>query len=156
MRWLSVVLVAGCGGTTGSPCGPTEAVVSEVIDGDTVILSTGERVRYLMVDTNEITNGSDDCYGEEARLYNVGLVEGKTVSLRYDVECEDRFGRLLAWVTVGGVDVNASLVDEGLACALYIPPNGEDRKLEFDSREARARGDEIGMWGACDVVACDE
>ena len=116
-----------CDGAGGSACGPTEATVAHVVDGDTVELQTGERVRYLLVDTPEITNGKNDCFGAEARDFNRNLVEGKTITLRYDVECEDRYGRLLAYVEVDGRDVNRLLVDRGYACVLHIPPNGEER-----------------------------
>jgi endonuclease YncB( thermonuclease family) len=51
-----------------------------------------------MIDTPEITQGKHDCYGEEARQYNEDLVLGQEVSLTYDQECEDPYGRLLAYV----------------------------------------------------------
>src|SRR5690242_6898196 len=73
-------------GPDPSSCGPTSAVVDHVIDGDTVVLDSGERIRYLLVDTPEITNGHNDCYGAEARDYNNMLVTGQSVTLEYDVE----------------------------------------------------------------------
>lgn len=148
---LFLAWFAGCGG--GSECGPTAAVVTNVVDGDTVDLDSGERVRYLMVDTPELSSG--DCYAQEARQYNEQLVLGREVTLRYDVECEDHFGRLLAYVSVGGTEVNSLLVDRGYACMLHIAPNGDDRVDEFAGREVQARTQGRGMWGLCQVVACD-
>lgn len=151
MTWL--VGATGC--DPGSRCGPTEGTVARVIDGDTVELESGERVRYLMIDTPEITGGKNDCYGAEARSFNEDLVLGKNVHLRYDVECEDQFGRLLAYVSVGGREVNSLMVERGYACLLSIPPNGQDRFDEFDELEAAAKSGMRGMWGACTEVTCD-
>ncbi|HVK74433.1 MAG TPA: thermonuclease family protein [Kofleriaceae bacterium] len=147
---LATALVASAAacGSEGPACGPTEAVVARAIDGDTIELATGERVRYLMVDTPESTT-EVECYGENARAFNADLVTGKTVQLRYDVECTDRFGRLLAYVTVDGQEINRILVERGYGCVLHIPPNGDDRKDEFDMLEYRARAEGRGLWSAC-------
>ncbi|HUH05127.1 MAG TPA: thermonuclease family protein [Kofleriaceae bacterium] len=140
---------------TGEDCGPSSAVVTRVIDGDTIEIESGERVRYLNIDTPEITNGKNDCYGAEARQFNEDLVLGKPVTLRYDTECTDRFDRLLAYVRVQDREVNSLLVERGYACVLIIPPNGADRADEFTFLESQARAAERGMWGACEVVTCD-
>jgi micrococcal nuclease len=152
---LGLQLAVACDGAAGSACGPTEAVVARVVDGDTVELESGERVRYLLVDTPEITGGKNDCFGAEARDFNRELVEGKSITLSYDVECEDRYGRLLAYVELEGRDVNRLLVDRGYACVLHIPPNGEERSSEFQSAEAAAEAGQVGLWGACEEVTCD-
>lgn len=158
-RKLALVAVAGglvaCGGPE-STCGPTSGVVARAIDGDTIELTTGERIRYLLVDTPESVNGATDCYGENAHQLNSDLVAGKTVELTYDeAGCTDRFDRLLAYVAVDGVEVNRLLVERGYACALYIPPAGTDRHVEFENLEAAARAAGRGMWSACTVVTCD-
>lgn len=147
------VCLVGC--DTGNDCGPSSATVIAVIDGDTIDLDSGERVRYLNVDTPEITNGKDDCYGLEAKQFNEDLVLGKQVTLRYDAECTDQFGRLLAYVRIQDREVNSLMVERGYACVLIIPPNGADRADEFDFIEDQARAAERGMWGACEVVTCD-
>ena len=136
-------------------CGPSRAEVASVIDGDTIVLSTGEKVRYLMVDSPEITGGKNDCYGDDARAYNEDLVLGQEVLLTYDVECADRFGRLLAYVEAPDGDVNRLLVERGFACVLVLPPNGEAREPEFQNLELAARQSGAGMWGACAEVTCD-
>lgn len=148
---LTVSWQMGCMGD--SRCGPTSAVVANVVDGDTIDLDSGERVRYLMVDTPELS--SDDCYADEALELNRQLVLGQEVSLYYDVECEDRFGRLLAYVYVGANEINTVMVERGYACQLHIPPNGEARRDEFVGLETRARNEQRGMWGQCEVIACD-
>jgi micrococcal nuclease len=161
MSWLvadalAVGLVcasAGCG--SSERCGPESAVVTNVVDGDTIDLDSGERVRYLLVDTPESTNGATDCFGSNAAQYNSDLVLGKRVTLVYDQECKDRFDRLLAYVSVDGQEVNTLLVERGYGCVLYIPPNGEDRRLEFEALEDAAQAAGTGMWGACAEVTCN-
>jgi micrococcal nuclease len=150
---LLAATAAACG-EPGSSCGPTSGVVESVVDGDTVHLESGETIRYLMVDTPEIGNPGD-CFSDEARTYNSDLVLGKEIAIRYDVECEDRFDRLLAYVEVAGREVNSLLLERGYACLLHIPPNGDDRLAELQALEDQARAERRGMWSACAVVACD-
>lgn len=138
----------------GPSCGPREAVVARVVDGDTIVLESGERVRYLLVDTPENTS-EVGCYGPEASLFNQQQVQGRTVELTYDVECRDVYDRLLAYVKVQGRDLNALLVERGYACVLHIPPNGEDRVEDYRALEAEARRDARGMWGVCEEIDCD-
>ncbi len=149
------MLLAGCPGGNGSECGPTSGVVTNVVDGDTIDLDSGERIRYLMIDTPESTNGATDCFGQNAKTFNTDLVLGETVTLDYDVECTDNFGRLLAYVSVGDTEVNSLLVDRGYACVLHIPPNGDDRVDEFEALEDSAKAANRGMWGVCEVVTCE-
>ena len=150
---LTGVLV-GTQGCEADACGPTEATVARVIDGDTIELDSGERIRYLMIDTPEITGGKMDCWGEEARQLNADLVEGKTITLRYDEECFDVYDRLLAYIRVNGREINSLMVERGYACVLHIPPNGADRADEFNELEDAAEAAGKGMWGQCDEIAC--
>ncbi len=158
MRALSTALLAtvllACGGDTGAHCGPETGRVAEVIDGDTVLLESGERIRYLLADAPESTGGTRDCFGAEAHAFNRGLVEGRRVSLTYGEACTDRFGRLLAYVSVDGHEVNALLVERGHACVLHVPPAGSARRAEFQALEAEARRARRGVWGACAPVPC--
>lgn len=154
---LVLALVAACGGDegeagdgdAGSSCGPTTGTVLRVVDGDTLELVSGERIRYLLVDTPESTT-EQECFGEEAKEFNRDLVEGQEVSIRYDVDCADRFDRLLAYVSVGGREVNRLLVERGFACVLQIDPNGVDRVSEYQELETAARVQSRGLWGACE------
>ncbi|ATB30585.1 thermonuclease family protein [Melittangium boletus] len=150
---LGLGSLAGCG--PESACGPGAGVVARVVDGDTVVLQSGERVRYLLVDTPESTGGKHDCFGAESRDFNRSLVEGRPVRLSYGEACTDRYGRLLAYVSVEGREVNSLLAHEGYACVLYVPPAGGSRRSEFQALESSARRARKGMWGACASVACD-
>jgi micrococcal nuclease len=131
------------------------AVVARVVDGDTIELETGVKIRYLMVNAPETTSGHNDCYGTEAVKANTDLVLDKMVDLAYDVECEDRFGRTLAYVTVDGVEVNSRLLERGYACLLHIPPDGDARLDEFKALETAAKTANRGLWGACNPIPCN-
>jgi micrococcal nuclease len=150
-----VSLISACGGLgqTGlnSLCGSEEAVVARVLDGDTVELEDGKKIRYLHVDTPEIAHNGveqDQCFAQEARQLNQELVEGKTVQLEYDLNCADRFGRTLAFVSVEGRMVNQILIERGYAELAIFEPNValED---EFKALEEQARETQAGLWGAC-------
>jgi micrococcal nuclease len=144
--------LAGCG--ERPDCGPRQAVVERVIDGDTIVVTGGVRVRYLLVNAPE-TSGDGECFGANAAQFNADLVLGKTVELSYDVACADMFGRTLAYVTVDGQDVNQLLVERGYACVLHIPPDGDARADELEALESAARTAKRGLWGACDPIPCN-
>ncbi|MBA3540068.1 MAG: thermonuclease family protein [Deltaproteobacteria bacterium] len=145
----------GCS-SDGSKCGVTEATVARVIDGDTIELTTGERIRYLLVNAPETTSGKNECYGQNAVTFNTDLVANKQIHLEYDeAQCEDRFDRLLAYVSVDGQEVNALLVQRGYACVLHIPPAGDSREDEFKAYQAEAKAAGRGLWGQCDPIPCN-
>ena len=122
---------------------PDTALVIEVIDGDTIIIEGGYRVRYIGIDTPEIDDGEP--FGMEALEANQELVEGKIVRLERDVSQTDKYGRLLRYVYVDGIFVNAELVRLGLAEAkAYSPDTKYQEDLEELEREAREAG--RGMW----------
>ena len=136
----------------GSPCGASEAKVTRVVDGDTIELDDGRKVRYLLVDTPETTQGHDDCYGSNAVQFNTDLVLNKTVELSYDVECTDRYGRTLAYVLVDGQEVNSLIIQRGYGCVLHISPDGDARADEFKAYQTEAKTKKAGLWGACDPL----
>lgn len=147
---IACALLAACGGSSAEV-----GVVARVIDGDTIDLESGERIRYLMVNTPETTGGKDECYGQNAVTFNTDLVLGKTIEYECDVDCTDMFGRTLAYVRVDGQEVNTLLVERGFACVLHIPPNGDDRADEFEALEDAARAANRGLWGQCDPIPCN-
>ncbi|MEZ4450286.1 MAG: thermonuclease family protein [Nannocystaceae bacterium] len=159
---LTIVSVSACDDDgpyapppeSNTECGPAHATVVRAVDGDTIDLDTGDRVRYLMIDTPESTQGKIDCYGEEAHEYNARLVEGQEVDLYYDEQCRDTYGRLLAYVHTDAGEVNRILIRQGYACFYSIPPNGYERIDEFRALEREASVLHSGLWGACSVVTC--
>lgn len=152
---VAAAATAGGAGCTGEPpCGPDEATVDRVIDGDTIVAG-GARIRYLLVDAPEATTSPADCYGANAAQFNADLVLGKTVRLTYDTACQDGFGRTLAYVTASGHDVNRLLIERGFACVLHIPPDGDARAGELEAVQAEARRARRGLWGACEPIPCN-
>ena len=117
--------------------------VSRVVDGDTVVLSTGQRVRYIGVDTPEMD--PVEPFGREAAEANRQLVEGKAVRLEKDVSETDRYGRLLRYVWVDDTMVNLELVRRGLAEAKAYPPDTRYQLL-LEAAEAEAKLAGRGMW----------
>lgn len=126
--------------------------VQRVVDGDTIVVQIdGEdvTVRYIGIDTPEpYRDGEPACFSLEASLKNEELVGGKTVRLESDQENTDRFDRLLRYVYVDEVFVNAELIKEGYAKSLKVRPNTKYAN-DFLQMEQTARGEKIGLWGKC-------
>lgn len=127
------------------PDAPSEtAVVTEIIDGDTInVLLDGRsiRVRYIGIDTPE---RDEACY-TEATEANAAWVEGQTVRLVQDVSNTDRFDRLLRYVYVGEVLVNAELVAGGWAESKRYPP--DDELFDYlETLEGSAAEQQVGCY----------
>jgi micrococcal nuclease len=154
---LVVVGVRGCeeerpeGGDGGREA--VRAEVVDVVDGDTIEVAIDgevEDVRYIGVDTPEsVTPGVPvECFGKAASRENERLVAGESVRLVFDAERRDRYGRLLAYVHVGDVFVNAELVEGGFARTLEIEPN-TSRAERLGRLEAAAGREGLGLWSSC-------
>ncbi len=128
-------------------------ICERVVDGDTIVLVGGERVRYIGIDTPETVHPSKpvEAYGKEASELNRELVEGKSVRIEFDVRERDRYGRLLGYVYVSDEGlgeetfVNAELVRRGLAHASTFPPDVKHAEL-FVRLEREARDAGRGLW----------
>jgi len=118
-----------------------KVVVTRVIDGDTIEIQGGDRVRYIGMDTPEIGQP----YYSEATAKNAELVEGKEVRLVKDVSEKDRYGRLLRYIYVGDLFVNAELVRLGYARAYRYPPDTKYAEL-FSQLELEAKQAGRGLW----------
>lgn len=143
LLFFATVLTVGA-----APGSALEGVVVKVVDGDTIHVRLGdrvERVRYIGVNAPELHHPvkGEEPGGREAARVNAELVAGRHVSLELDVQARDRYGRLLAYVRVGPVMVNAELVRLGYAQVMTVPPNVRYQdvflKLQREAREA-ARG----------------
>jgi micrococcal nuclease len=153
----------GCGdeGASSEPSGPVSAKVTHVVDGDTIDVrmpdGDDETVRYIGIDTPETVKPDTpvQCGGPKAHAVNEHLVAGRTVTLGFDAERRDVYGRLLAYVYVPATRtveeplfVNAELVRRGLARTLTIPSN--DSFADLFARLAAAAGAAgRGLWGRC-------
>ena len=125
-----------------------------MIDGDTIEVRSRSRrreeVRYIGVDTPETVKPGTpvQCFGPRASSFNHRLLEGRRVRLVLGTERRDAYDRLLAYVHLGRLFVNAELVRRGLARTLTIPPNDLHAAL-FASLERNAGRHGTGLWGAC-------
>lgn len=134
-------------GETPPPEGDLETVtVARVVDGDTIELTNGRRVRYLGMNTPE----RGQPFYEEATEVNRRLVEGKSVQLERDVESFDQYGRILAYVWVDGVMANREIVSQGYANVYTVPPNVR-YETELRAAEQAAREGERGLWAGSSV-----
>lgn len=136
-------------GTQDQP-GWEVAQVKRIVDGDTVELIDGRKVRYIGVDTPETKDPFQEpqCFGLEASEQNKQLVEGKTVRLEKDVSETDRYGRLLRYVWVDDQLINLILVKNGFAFASSYPPDIA-KQTEFRNAEREARAAGLGLWSSC-------
>ena len=116
-------------------------LVSKVVDGDTIQLSSGEKVRYIGINTPE----RGYCFAKEATEANRRLVLNKMVRLEKDISETDKYGRLLRYVYVDNVFVNDRLVREGYARASTYPPD-VIFQAQFSKAEQEARTKKVGLW----------
>lgn len=127
----------------------SNALVTEVIDGDTIRLETGETVRYIGIDTPETRhpNKPVECFGKEASQKNIDLVLGRNVKLVKDVSEVDRYGRLLRYVYVGETFINEELVKEGYAYSSAFPPDISQQELLNEAQKS-AQERVLGLWNS--------
>ncbi len=116
-------------------------LVVKVLDGDTVQLSSGEKLRYIGIDTPE----KSDPYYAEAQNFNRELVEHKRITIEFDVQKRDKYGRLLGYVYVSDTLVNAELLRAGLAVLYTYPPNVKYVDY-FSELQKEARQQKKGLW----------
>lgn len=96
------------------------AVCTQVVDGDTLYLDNGEKVRMVGINTPE--RGVDGYISSKNFLQKLCL--NKEIGLDVDnAKNKDKYGRTLAVVIVDGKNVNEILLKEGLAEIMYIPPS---------------------------------
>lgn len=140
-----LLLVSGCGKEDNT------YRVLRVVDGDTIVIDyqgQEEKVRFIGVDTPETKHPEKgvEFYGKEAYAFTRKLLEGEKVSLRFDVQKRDKYGRILAYVYKGDIFVNELLVKEGYARVLTVPPNIKYAE-HFLGLERKAREEGRGLWG---------
>ncbi len=116
-------------------------LVKEVVDGDTIVLSNGSRVRLIGINTPE--HGM--YFFEEASEVLETIVLGREVVLEKDISDKDKYGRLLRYVYAGDLFVNLEMVKRGFANAYTYPPDVKYNE-EFLEAERYARENNLGLW----------
>ncbi len=138
-----------------------DVLVERVVDGDTLKLENGKKVRLIGIDTPEIheseklyrdsqKSGQDiktiQALGKRSRDFTRDLVEGKRVRLEFDAEKRDRYKRLLAYVYLkDGTFVNAEIIKQGYASLMTYPPNVKHVEV-FKQLYQEARQNNRGLW----------
>lgn len=143
-RWTNLTPSTGRGQSRSR-----QVLVAYVVDGDTFRTSDGERVRLLGVDAPEIAheNRPGESYGVESARWLKDKIENRYVKLVSGPSPQDKYGRTLAWVYLGGSElVNRELLRHGQA--RLLDRFGLPRELEESLREAEAaaRVGRIGLW----------
>jgi len=140
---LLLALIVGC-------AVPTNPLVTRVIDGDTIevnIAGIMYKVRYIGIDAPELDDTrAEFCdVAQKATRYNRQLVGGKTIRLEKDISETDKYGRLLRYVYIDDILVNAKLVRQGLAWAKVYEPDTKYQDT-LEKAEAKAKRYKIGIW----------
>ena len=123
--------------------------VTRIHDGDTLTISTGEKVRLLQIDTPELS--PTECYGVEAHKALIHIIGKSAITLESDPvsDNKDQFGRILRYVKVGKINVNLKLVEIGAATPYFF--KGEKGKYSSQLLKAAqsAQAKKIGLWKTC-------
>jgi endonuclease YncB( thermonuclease family) len=153
LAWRSGLDVGGTGSAADEA---SDVTIIAVVDGDTIEVDGGVRVRLVQIDAPEVAE--DECWAAESASALAQLIPvGTTVRLARDPALDDvdRYGRLLRYVHRGRTNVNLELVRRGAASVwFYDAERGRyaDRLLDA---AGRARNEEQGLWGACPATRLD-
>jgi endonuclease YncB( thermonuclease family) len=125
------------------------AVVSHVIDGDTVELDNGKTVRLIGIDTPEVYGGSE-CGGPQASAYMERIATGRQVAVRTDPtqDTYDRYGRLLAYLDADGTDLGEAVLGAGWA-EVYVYDQPFRRLAAYREAADAARAAGRGLSNGC-------
>jgi endonuclease YncB( thermonuclease family) len=134
----------------------TPAHVARVIDGDTIQLTSGVRVRLVQIDTPEV--GTGECFSRAAaRELRALLPDGAAVRLEADPRLDrvDRYGRLLRYVIRDGRNLNLELVRRGAATVWFYDGERGRYAAQLLGAATAARQARRGIWGACPRAVWD-
>ena len=114
-----------------------------VVDGNTIFLSNGEKVRLIGVGipATKHSKRAVEYYGNEARAFTRRMVEGKAVRLAYDQQHRDKYGDLLAYVYLTeGTFLNAEIIKQGYGHADTSIPCKYKKEFRQYEKEAQKTG----------------
>lgn len=139
-----------------------EALISRVIDGDTILVinSEGEeeRVRLLLIDTPESVHSEEPVqpYGKEASDFaKKHLRQGKKVTIERGNPDKDKYDRTLAYIFVDGVNFNQLMIEEGYARIAYVYEPNTKYLEEFKKAENQAKEQKKNIWSVEGYVTSD-
>ena len=123
--------------------------VTRAVDGDTLLLDGGYRIRLLGVNTPETKHPDRPAepFGPEASAFTQSLVEHRMITLEFDRERLDNYRRILAYVYLeDGTLLNQRLIESGFSPAVVSFPIRSDRKRLFEETERAAQQKQRGIW----------
>ena len=126
---------------------PKTFTCTRVIDGDTIVLNNGEKVRLIGVDTPDTKDSRKTVqyYGKESFGFTQQMVEGKEVRLEFEQQQRDKYGRLLAYVYLSdSTFLNAEIIKQGYGHAYTVFPF--KHLDQFIQHEKLAKENKIGLW----------
>ena len=144
------VFVVGAFLIGGAPTAYAASNVSKVVDGDTITMSHGEKVRLLQIDTPELA--SKECYGIQAKSELSKLLnQAGEVSLTSDPNLDevDKYGRLLRYVFIGNTNLNLKLIEIGAAAPYFYRGEKGVYAAQLLKAAQTAQKRKLGMWGMC-------
>ncbi|MCS7134680.1 MAG: thermonuclease family protein [Candidatus Pacearchaeota archaeon] len=141
--FLFIFAISGCKKETGRQLSEIreKALVTQVSDGDTIVIQGGKIVRLLGIDSKE----ENEPYGKEAKEWLEGRILFKEIELEKDKQDKDQYGRLLRWIWLNGSLINEEIVLEGYAIAKFF---GENKKYQARIQEAERQAikQKKGIW----------
>jgi micrococcal nuclease len=128
------------GAIVGCTQPPDTISCTEIIDGDTFKLTTGDTVRLIGIDAPELSQPG----GEMSREYLAHLIVGKPITLERGSEDRDNYNRLLRFVYTGNLCINEEMIRQGYAEARYLPENPiRDYYVQLEIQAETAKA---GLW----------
>ncbi len=133
---------------TPSALEPGSYRIARAVDGDTLLLDNGARLRLIGVNTPESVHPErpPEPLGAEAAAFTRQMVEGRSVELTFDRERQDRYGRFLAYVWIDGNLLNETLIRQGYGRATLQYNYSESMKRRFKNAQTQAQAERLGIW----------
>lgn len=134
----------------GAPTTYAASNISKVVDGDTITMSSGEKVRLIQIDTPELA--SKACYGVQAKLELTKLLsQPGEVTLKADpmLDKVDKYGRSLRYVFLGNTNLNLRLVEIGAAAPYFYRSEKGVYAAALLKAAQTAQKRKLGLWGMC-------
>ena len=153
LAWRSGLDVGGTGSAADEASGVT---VVAVVDGDTIEVDGGVRVRLVQIDAPELAE--DECWAAESTSALAELIPvGTTVRLAHDpaLDAVDRYGRLLRYLHRGRTNVNLELVRRGAASVWFYDGKRGRYAGRLLGAARSAKADAVGLWAGCPATRLD-
>jgi len=119
-------------------------IVTRIIDGDTMELNNHEKLRLSGIDTPE----HGEPYYDAAKDYLTNLVLGREVRVETGRRKRDNYGRMLGYMYLDTILVNAEILKQGLGRMYLFPDNRHDQVIldQLFMAQHLAMAEQVGVW----------